>query len=222
MNLKYETKAIHAIVTNQLSDENAQMGMDGHNKNTMKKLITFVILLSFMTSCSIIQKTKKVDREKVEQLETEKTEISIRENSKLEESVNLHFENQLISLLSALNWQYAGKDSAEIEITQTDSGIKIKTKGSGTAEFKTHSEKTLKKSDSINTNRTKFVQNNLSKIDKSVLTKSSSEKVQKEKETKRWDFSIAFWIVLAIIIIVLIVVYALYKRSGGTKFFEKT
>lgn len=187
-----------------------------------KKIIISAILLSFLTSCSIIQKSKSKEKEKIEISEIQKKDIELKAETKLETNSLISENNQLISLLSALNWQYSGKDSAEIEIIQTQTGIKIKTKGTATADLKTISESKLNKIDSINTNRTGFVQKNLSKIDKSVLTKSSSEKVQKEKETKRWDFSIAFWIVLAIILIVLIVVYALYKRSGGTKFFNKT
>lgn len=212
MNLKYETKAIHAIVTNQLSDENAQMGMDDHNKNTMKKLITFLILLSFMTSCSIIQKTKKVDREKVEILEAEKTEISLQENSKLEESFHLHTENQLISLLSAINWQYAGKDSAEIEINSTETGIKIKVRGSGTANLATKAESKSERTDSILQKSEQIHQKINLKVNSEKEFKSEKKTLQKDKDVKRFDLSAWWWIIILILAVISLLLYWILGR----------
>lgn len=165
-----------------------------------------------LTSCSILQKTKKVDREKVEQLETEKTEISIQENSKLEESVNLHFENQLISLLSAINWEYAGKDSAEIEINSTETGIKIKVRGSGTANLATKAESKSERKDSILQKTEEILQKINLKVNSEKEFKSETKSFEKEKDVKRFDFSAWWWIIVLILAIIALVLYWFFGR----------
>lgn len=167
-----------------------------------KSIIIFTsIVLTFLVacSCSIIKKSKEVTRDKSEALAVVKSDIQTKTESSELSEFESHSENQLISLLSAINWNYSGKDSAEIEITKTESGIKIKTKGSGTADLKVKSETKTEKKDSVSHIKSHSYNSFEESVDKSVLTKSSSEKVQKDKDVKRVDISVWYWIVLLII-----------------------
>lgn len=175
-------------------------------------LLSTILLISATWSCSIIKKNKEISREKIEtlevvksdiQTETKKDDFSLVETSKISELTNI---------LSDINWQYAGKDSAEIEITKTKSGIKIKTKGSGTADLKVKSETKTEKKDSTSQIKSHSYNSFEESIDKSVLKKTDKSKIDKSKEVKRFDLSVWWWIIMLILAILSLTYYWFFGR----------
>lgn len=177
----------------------------------MKKLFILILIFS-LTSCSILQKTKKVQREKVETSQIQKAEVNLEAGKTEIEQSHILSENQLISLLSAINWQYAGKDSAEIEINSTKTGIKIKVRGSGTANLSTKAETKSERKDSILQKSEQIHQKINLKVDSESEFKSETKSFEKEKDVKRFDISAWAWIIVLILAIIALVLYWIFGR----------
>lgn len=173
----------------------------------MKNIITYAIVLSSLTSCSIIKKNKEIKREKVEVSEIQKTDVNLESEKTEIQETHLLTENQLISLLSAINWQYAGKDSAEIEINSTKNGIKIKVSGSGTANLTTKAESKSERKDSILQKQEEIHQKINLKVNSEKEFKSEKKTLQKDKDVKRFDLSVWWWIIVLVIAVISLVLY---------------
>lgn len=162
------------------------------------KQITILLSLTLI-SCSVINKSKSKQKEKVETHQSEVRDLDLKSDISYFNFSEESKISELTNLLSALNWNYAGQDSAEIEISQTSTGIKIKTKGTATAELKTVSES---KSESIS-ETTETVGQSQSEIHLKVNSESKTETKKKtisqEKEVKRFDLSVWWWIILLIL-----------------------
>lgn len=185
----------------------------------MRPLFILGLILSMMTisSCSILQKSKKIEKEKVEISDFQETKINFRSESSNYEVSEIVSENQLIGLLSAINWQYQGKDSAEIEIIQTSSGIKIKTKGSGTANLDTESNFKSESSKSEISHNTEIEQKTDVHLEENSLVKIDKSKIDKSKDVKRTDFSAWIWIVVLVVIIFSLAMYWLFGKPNKSR-----
>lgn len=180
----------------------------------MKPISVIVLVLSMLTitSCSIIKKNKEIKREKVETSQIQKAEVNLEAEKTESHQAQFLTENQLISLLSSINWSYAGKDSAEIEIIQTAQGIKIKTKGTATADFKANSESELNKTETKSETKSETNEKINLKVDSESEFKSETKSFEKEKDVKRFDFSAWWWIIVLILAIIALVLYWFFGR----------
>lgn len=177
-----------------------------------KKIIIYAILLSFLTNCSIIQKSKSKEKEKIEISEIQKKDIELKSETSLETNSLISENNQLISLLSSLNWQYAGKDSAEIEIIQTPTGIKIKTKGTATADLKVNSESETNKKEVHSESKTDLKISSSEKSQEESVKKSATKFKSETVTKKKVDISPWFYIIGGILLIITLVLYWFFGK----------
>lgn len=172
----------------------------------MKKLI-FVFLLFLFMGCGILSKNKQKNKEVTETFQNQKTDLQIQSDSSYFTFSEESKITDLTNLLSALNWKYEGQDSAEIEITHTPTGFKIKTKGTAKAELNVNSESKLNKEESAETTEIKAHTKEISEVEEESHTKIKAKEVSQQKEVFRYDFSAWFWIVLLVLGAICVIYY---------------
>jgi len=159
----------------------------------------------------VISKNKSKQKEKTETFQSEVRDLDLKSDVSYFNFSEESKISELTNLLSALNWNYAGQDSAEIEISQTATGIKIKTKGTATAELKTVSESETNKTTETTETAVQSKEEIHLKINSETKTETKSKTIQQQKEVKRFDISAWFWIVLVVIGSIGVIYY--FKKS---------
>lgn len=174
-----------------------------------KVKLLFLIAFSglFLVGCSVINKFKSKNKEKVESVEIKKQSV----NSEVDNSYSTFSSKSKIEdlaiLLSSIKWNYQGQDSAEIEVITTPGGVKIKTKGTATAEFESVSESKLNKEESAETTEFKAHTKDISQVEEESHIKVKTKDVNQQKEVFRYDFSAWFWIVLLVLGAICVIYY---------------
>ncbi|MGB3452972.1 MAG: hypothetical protein WBA59_04000 [Moheibacter sp.] len=179
----------------------------------MKKLI-FVFLLFLFMGCGILSKNKQKNKEVTETFQNQKTDLQIQSDSSYFTFSEESKITDLTNLLSALNWKYEGQDSAEIEITHTPTGFKIKTKGTATAELNVNSESKTNKIIETSQKKTEASEKINLKVNSESKTATKSKIINQEKKVNRFDFSVFLWI--GLILIATLTVYLWHRKNKNS------
>lgn len=175
----------------------------------MRNLILVFILFVFV-GCGILSKNKQKNKEVTEVFQHQKAYLQMQSDSSYFTFSEESKITGLTNLLSQLNWNYAGQDSAEIEITQTPTGFKIKTKGTATAELNVNSESETNKIIETSQKKTEASEKINLKANSESKTATKSKTINQQKEVKRFDFSVFLWIGLTLI--AALTVYLWYRK----------
>lgn len=182
----------------------------------MKSIINLIWILSLLTvsSCSIIQKTKSNQKAEVSVLEKEHSNIYINSESQLKSDIQSLTENQLISLLSALNVSYDGANDDELNVTftKTENGLELNLKGKGKADFKNETKSETEKteySQKVDVSEKEiYVEKKKRETGYEVDIATSSKEVEKTK----FDFSPWMWIGAIVILALSVVLYWFFGK----------
>lgn len=188
----------------------------------MKKyILLLVIFIVIATSCRTATRTIEKHRESVESLEVKKRDVELKNDSIGSVKSQSLTEDQLLSLISKINFIYTGtssKDSASIQIMQTQDGIKVNVTGNADASFSSESNhKSESKSDTKQSEGT-VNQIKSENLDETNKSKSKAEGVSKKAESKTTGFQFSFWMWIIIATIIIIVLWWFFGRPKENKY----
>lgn len=184
------------------------------------KFIILIIILLVSFSCRTASRSVEKHRESVESLDVKKKTLELKNDSVAAEKTLELSENQLIGLLSRINFYFSGKsseDSASIQITQTKDGIKVNVIGSADATISSDAETKSETKSTIKESEGQLNQNKSENLNESQKSESKNETTDKEMKSKTTGFQFSFWIWVIIGTIVIICLWWFFGRPKGMK-----
>lgn len=165
------------------------------------------------SSCSVVNKLKSGSKTKTETFSREVQLIDLTETERTIVTGHNELTETITAVLSSIDWQYNGIDSAEIEISQTAGGIKIKTKGTATAGMQSQTVSGKSVSDYIYSNQTYNHTEQTKLTDNQTEARSKAKNEDSSKKVIRTDFSVWFWLVLLIALLLSIFLYFKFRKT---------
>lgn len=175
----------------------------------------YALLLAFaLISCR--SKHLAVSKSNARQTETHDSILKSKnlDFSKFKKDLQYSKSFDLQEVLNSLNIGFAGKgkdDKLEVEVSRTDHGTKLSVQGTGTANYKEENNRRYRQLELYLTQR----QDSLHRVEMAAIAKVKSDlkskSKTKDKEVKVKGFSAGFYIVIALIAVVLIVVQYIFK-----------